>query len=469
MKKLVSVGILVTLLVSFFTIPAKAIEKPRITSFTFTPNDIELTGKSTLVSFELVAEHPHGILNQNVQLTVSDGLKSQMIAFLSRTDNPVDSKLTKVTFRGTLDVPRNVSPGVYNFSTDAIRNGRSAGYDFQADELIAPDIRNLVGAKKALLIRTDGDLNFAYETILGPAYDATLSNGITYLNPDKYRNSSNPIWKAEEEIDLENYFEAQVPGLAMKAVSNSPAICQVKGLKLTLLKEGNCDFHVYTDKTSNYSKYSINQTISISNARIKPVLTINSIATQDSTNLPKSIRLDGVYSASAGWVFPKTLTPEVCLTSTDFVQIVSGGICRITYQTAANANYKASDLYTVTFEITRSSQTIDFLLPSSVKNSSNKISLESKASSGGLVSFSAQPSSICRAEGDFLVISGNGDCEVTASQAGSKTVAPISVKKVVKVELIKQKAKRITCTKGSKSKRFTLEKCPRGWKPKLNF
>jgi hypothetical protein len=248
----------------------------------------------------------------------------------------------------------------------------------------------------------------------------------------------------------------------MRAVSGSPSVCKVENLILSLLSPGICDFSVFTEKTLDYAKYSINQSISISAARIKPVLTVNQIATQDSTNLPKSIRLESVYSASEGYVFPNTLTPEVCLTSTDYVQIVSGGICRITYQTSANSNYKQSDLYTITFEITRKPQTIEFELPTSAINSENRILLFAKASNGAPVNFSAKPSSVCLTENNKLIILSKGSCEVTATQVGSKTISPATVSKVINVDVFKQK-KGITCVKKKIEKKFNRTKCLKGW------
>jgi hypothetical protein len=65
-----------------------------------------------------------------------------------------------------------------------------------------------------------------------------------------------------------------------------------------------------------------------------------------------------VYSASEGWVLPASATPTICFASVFYVKLIAGGTCKLTYQTAANATYLASDVTTVSFEILKDGQPV---------------------------------------------------------------------------------------------------------------
>jgi hypothetical protein len=65
-----------------------------------------------------------------------------------------------------------------------------------------------------------------------------------------------------------------------------------------------------------------------------------------------------VYSASEGWVLPQSATPTICFASGFYVKLIAGGTCKLTYQTAANSTYLASDVTTVSFEILKDGQPV---------------------------------------------------------------------------------------------------------------
>ena len=174
--------------------------------------------------------------------------------------------------------------------------------------------------------------------------------------------------------------------------------------------------------------------------------------------------MESVYSASQGWVLPVTKTPSVCLTSSNYLQIISGGTCKIIYQTEANSNYLASDVYEQVIEISRDPQTLTFEVPATAKVGSKGLTLTAVATSSGAVSFSASPSSVCSITGSTLDFKGKGVCQVTATQAGSTTIAPVSVDRTIQVSPASVVNKTITCVKGSKKIKTTASKCPKGYK-----
>ena len=352
--KIKSLFVAVLLMGGVLVAPAHASEKPTVESFTFSPQDIDLSGASTVVSFELVVSHPSGIDATSTMLTMKNSRNDTLAAYLTRTDS--NTSAPKVTFKGSLTIPRDINPGVYTFTAASVRNNSSAGYQYETGIIEGGKVRALVGAESGLLVRSGGDLNFDYATFVGPAYDTTL--GISYNNPTKYNSSNTPIWKVGESYDPTKYYELRVPSLSLGLTSSTPTVCSTDGKTLSLIKEGTCSFVVATAKTNDYLAKKSSQSVTITAARIKPTLTIDKIANQDVKDLGKSIEIGRVYSASEGWVLPQSATPTICFASGFYVKLIAGGTCKLTYQTAATSTYLASDLNTVSFEILKDGQPV---------------------------------------------------------------------------------------------------------------
>jgi hypothetical protein len=352
--KIKSLFVAVLLMGGVFVAPAHANEKPTVESFTFSPQEIDVTNSDTTVNFELVVSHPYGISDNSTFLTLINSSKVSLGTYLTRTD--FKNQSTRVTFKGALVVPRNVTPGVYTFSTLGVKNNTSAGYQYDSGIIDAGKVRALVGAESGLLVRSGGDLNFEYETFVGPSYDGTL--GISYNNPSKYNSLKLPIWKVGETFDPSEFFELRVPSLSFEVSTFTPAVCSTNGKYISILKEGGCSFVISTPKTKDYLSKTTNIVATITSARIKPTLTIEKIANQDVKDLGKSIEIGRVYSASEGWVLPVSVTPSTCFANGFYVKLVAGGTCKLTYQTAANSNFLASDLTTVSFEILKDGQPV---------------------------------------------------------------------------------------------------------------
>ena len=352
--KIKSLFVAVLLMGGVLVAPAHATQKPVVESFTFSPQDIDLTGASTVVSFELVVSHPSGIDATSTMLTMKNSRNDTLAAYLTRTDS--NTAAPKVTFKGSLTVPRDINPGVYTFSAGGVKNNSSAGYQYETGTIEGGKVRALVGAESGLLVRSGGDLNFDYATFVGPAYDTTL--GISYNDPAKYNSTNTQIWKVGETYDPSKYYELRVPSLSLALTSSTPTVCSTDGKTLSFIKEGTCSFVVSTAKTNDYRAKTSSQSVTITAARIKPTLTVDKIANQDVKDLGKSIEIGRVYSVSEGWVLPQSATPTICFASGFFVKLIAGGTCKLTYQTAATSTYLASDLTTVSFEILKDGQPV---------------------------------------------------------------------------------------------------------------
>jgi hypothetical protein len=463
-----SIAVAMALVLPTFYAPmAQAAQKPVIESFTFTPNEVDVLSANTKVDIELIASHPSGIENFSTLATLTSSRNDTLSTYLTRIDSPINPALTKVTYRGSLTVPRDIAAGVYNFTLATIQNSASAGYQYVADSVDPKKIRSLVGGEYGLLVRSGGELNLSYDTFVGPTYDSTL--GITYNDPLTYSISNSPIWKVGETFNPGKYYELRVPSLSLGVASTTPLVCSSDGKQLKFLKEGSCTFNVSTPKTNDYVTKVSNQTVTITTARIKPELIVDKIANQTAKSLPKLVQIFQVYSTSEGYVLPQSATPTVCFGSGFYVRIVGGGTCTLTYQTKETPTYLASDLYKVSFEVTRDPQTITFALPATVNSSVKTLPLTVTTTSGGAVTYESSPAENCSVSGSTLSLLKSGNCVVVAKQAGTSTLAPASTTSTVLIEGVAVATKKtITCIKGKTTKKVTgtNPKCPAGYKLK---
>jgi len=441
--------------------------KPVVESFTFTPNEVELISASTNVAFELVVSHPAGISNTTTQVTLTGPYGSTLSTNLTRTDSPLNLALNKVTFRGSLTIPQNINAGAYTVSVAQVLNNLSAGYEYGTGVITPSKLRDLTGAESALLIRNNGELNLVYNTFVGPTHNTTL--GIAYNNPAVYNNNNPPIWKVGETYIPSKYFESRVSSLPLVVTTSTPTICSTDGKELKLIATGSCTFKVSTLKTKDYALKEVTQNVEITAARSKPQLVIGLIATQTSKNLPKTVEIFRVYSPTGTWVLPQATTPTVCIAAGFYVQIIGGGTCTLTYQSEATTSYLASDLYRVSFEVTRDPQTINFSLPTSANLSSKTVALSAIVSSGGSVLYTTSTPDTVPSQGSTLNLLKSGNCSVAATQPGTSTIAPISATATVMIagEVAPTK-KTVTCVKGKKTKKVSgvNPKCPKGFKVK---
>jgi hypothetical protein len=461
--KIKSALVAILLMIGLAPGDAQANVRPVVESFTFTPNDVELVAANTNVSFELVVSHPSGIKNTSTTATLTGPYGSTLSVNLTRNDSPINLALTKVTFKGSLTIPQAIPAGVYIISVAGVDNNSSAGYEYGTGVITPSKLRDLIGAENALLVRNSGELNLVYDTFVGPTHNTTL--GISYNNPAKYNNDNPPIWKVGEVYEPSKYFELRVPTLPLTVTSSTPTICSSDGKELKLIATGNCTFKVTTAKTKDYSLKEITQVVTITAARSKPELVMNVIANQTAKSLPKTIEIFRVYSPTGVYVLPQATTPAVCIASGFYVQIVGGGTCTLTYQSAANTSYLASDLYKVSFEVT---------LPPTSDISTKTLALAATASSGASVTYSTTSSDVCSITGSTLNLLKAGNCVVTASQAGTSTLVPVSTTATIMLTgavmaptPITTK-KTIVCTKGKTNKKVSgvNPKCPKGFKLK---
>jgi len=249
--KFKSLFVAVGLLFSVTALPsALAVEKPTVESFTASKLDVDIADPDLTIDFEVVVSHPKGLENTSTLLILTNTGATTISTPLIRTDSPINFTNTKVTFKGKITLPRSLTPGVYTYSIDGVRNNIDSGTRFPTGIVPGPVVRNLKSAESGILVRSNGFLNLDYETINGPAFGS--QSGISYLNAAKYTTVTAPIWKVGEIFNPADYFEVAVPGVELSITTSTPRICTTDGKTMKLISEGDCQYKVTTAKTKDF-------------------------------------------------------------------------------------------------------------------------------------------------------------------------------------------------------------------------
>ena len=437
--------------------------QPTLVSFTMTPDTVDIATANTTVSFNLVVSNPTGISSTQTMVTLSSTAGNTFTTYLKRTDVPVMSSSQVVTFQGSLIVPSTAAPGIYTATASPIFSLSADGSTgLSTSTLTATSTSKVVGAPNSLSVRNGGYLDFSYKTFAGPTFNNTL--GLSFVNP-KYTTIAAPIWKVGETFNPGDYYELRVPNLQLKIKSSTSTICSSDGVTLTLLSIGACSFTVYTDRNLDYPYQKDDEVVNVTSARVKPSYSPGSIPTQSSKILPLSVNGPFVYGP-AGIVIPVSATPTVCYPVGTYITVISGGICTLNYSTPASSTYLASDVYPLTFEITRSTQTVAFTAVPPAPIAGKTLNLSATSTSGLPITFQSDSPSICSVNGSSLNLLKSGSCVVEAVQSGSATIAPASLAQTILVSSAPAPSKKIVCVKAGKSKVFVATKCPTGYKVK---
>jgi hypothetical protein len=429
------------LLLFTLSIPAHAVplEKPQLVSFTFTPNEIDQKSGPNQVDFTLTVSSPTGIYNQSATVNLVNSLGNiNLIATLKRTDSPIVSSQTLVTFKGSLSLTANIPEGPLFISVDNVYSlGSNGAMGYPNDTYYPNKVRDLVGATTALLVKNNGLLNYSYPTFVGPTYDDPYFL-LPWVDKNFALNALYPNWNVGESFNPSDYFEVGVPNLPLQVKTTTPGICSTDGKTLKFIAMGVCDFTVYTAKTNDYLEYDFS---SSANEYNNPImfersvfkLKVPTIPTQLATSVGTQITVAPVYDYDgATTIYPKTLTPSVCHPTSVNINLESLGTCKIQYATLANTYHRA-DSQIVTFDV-GISQTINVSTLKKQTRINTPIKLQATASSGLPVAFASQTPKVCDATLTTLVPIKKGTCILTVSQPGSSTYDPATQTVFVKVK-----------------------------------
>jgi hypothetical protein len=387
-------------------------EWPKVESFTVSPIDIDLSQSNPILTFTLVVSHNIGISSTFTSVNLANADNNVNLSTrLNRVDSPIDFNLKQVTFKGTLVLPNSTPAGLYTFTADPVNafSTMGAGSTPNTGTVLPKKFNDLVDGETSIIVRINGDLNFNYQTFVGPSYSSQNS---VFDGKPRALFTDVPIWKVGETYKVSDYFEMRTPLATLQISTSSPSVCTSDGKIMKFIDTGVCSFTVFTPKTKNYQYKSLELSQTISAARPKQIIGVTNIADQTVASYPKIIVVTPAYTTTGDLVVPNSTTPGICTATGGGVNLIASGTCTLTYQASATATQLASDSYTQSFKVKK--------------------------------------------DGEVLV-----EPTPTATPTPVATPAPTPTPKpVVK--------KTITCTKGTKSVKRTgvSPKCPKGYKLK---
>ena len=441
-------------------------EVPKVVSFTVSQKQIDVNTANAKLTFTLTVSHPVGIRSTKTSLWFKSK-DSRISVSTTLTKQSAAAGSTEFKFVGDLTLDPSFPPGLYDFYAEPIEGEPgSRGMTVPATSTIYPaPFNDFLDGETSVVVRSMGKLNLSSKTFVGPSHTSSV-----YLTDDKpaIYGSAVPIFRVGEIYDPTKYFLIRVPGIKLKIESTTPNVCTKDGDNLKFIATGTCSYRVFTDANNDYLSTTITLSSDISPARSKPTISVPTVATQDVKNLPKRIETYLVYNTAGSIIQPVTTTPDVCFASFQYITIVGGGKCILNYQSAATNDYLASDLYQLTFEVTKDPQTITFKPVTTTDVSVKTLDLTATSSSGGAITYSSNSKDVCTVEGSKLTLLKAGNCEVTATQAGTPLIASVSAAATIQVAGKAVKTRTITCVKGKKFQKITAvkPKCPKGSKRK---
>ena len=467
-RNFVAVFVSLVLVVVYIS-PGKAAdtpyEVPKLISFQVSQKSIDVNAVNSKLSFSLVVSHPVGIRSSKTSLWFKS--KDSRISVSTSLQRDV-TKLpnNQVRFTGELALDPSFPPGLYDFYAEPIEGeAGSRGVTVpQTSNLYPPAFNDFLDGETSVVVRSMGKLNLTTKTFVGPSHTSAV-----YLTDDKptsYRNET-PIFRVGETYDPTKFFIVRVPNIKLKIETSTPLICTSEGDIMTFVAVGTCSYRVFTEANNDYLSSTITLSTEISSARTKPTISIPVVASQDTKNLPKRIETYLVYNTAGSIVQPVTTTPTVCFANFQYITIVGGGKCSLNYQSSASSTHLASDLYTLSFDVVKETQTLSIKTQSTVDLSAKTLDLIATASSGGIVGFTTESKDICEVNGSKLNLLRTGSCKVVASQLGDSTIAPVTNTFTIEITgLTTPKIKSLKCVKGKKVRTISgvTPKCPKGFK-----
>ena len=395
------------------------IEKPKLVSFKFTPTTVDEKYSPTNVDFTVVVSSATGVFNDKIWVNLTNYSNISLGGYLYRSDKPINKSLSTVTFIGTVVVPPSLPAGpLFAYVDEVYSIWPATGRQGWPSETFYPaDFSKLVGAESALLIRTAGELNYSYSTFIGPSYSD--SNLELPWSDSKYTDYDYPVFRIGETLDIDDYFELKVPTIDLKVTTSSPGVCTATGKVIKFIALGECNYKVFTDKNKDYQELVNFQSVTISSARDKFSLNVNSIAEQSTKSLPKVLTGPLVYDYDGFTIiYPTTKTPSVCHPTGSNINLISGGLCVLSYTSVAN-DYHFGSVKNIEFNVVKQSQEIAATLTSSVIKKGKKTSLTAKATSGLEIVSKSKTPEICTVDKLNIVALKKGLCTVELSQDGN--------------------------------------------------
>ena len=207
-------------------------------------------------------------------------------------------------------------------------------------------------------------------------------------------------------------------GLTVTISSKTPTVCTVSGNVVTALLVGNCI--ILADQSGDVNHIGAPQgsaTIAIS--KDNQTITFGAVPSL-------AVNDTGTVTATATSGLPVVLasaTPAVCTFVDPTVTAKTAGKCSISGNQTGNGTYLAAPKATLTFVITKGTQTITFNAPSDTK-AAIATKLVATSDSKLPVSFTSSTKNVCTITGATFIGKVAGSCTIAADQSGNVNYGP---------------------------------------------
>jgi N-acetylneuraminic acid mutarotase len=217
-------------------------------------------------------------------------------------------------------------------------------------------------------------------------------------------------------------------GLALTSTSNTPTICSVSGLQMTVVKKGQCSISFNQAGNASFNA-AVQSSMNIDINGVAQFGYVDAIA--NTTFVPSplaTITVSGYttyLSASAVEIRTNLLvtfstsTPLVCTVVGSTLTIVGGGSCTVLADQAGNDFYDAAIQGSVTFNVAPAAQTISFGTLANKVVGDAAFSVSATASSNLAVTFTTLTNTTCSVTGTSVTINAAGTCTIRATQTGN--------------------------------------------------
>lgn len=270
-----------------------------------------------------------------------------------------------------------------------------------------------------------------------PGYVGADSFTYTLAGGEKFATVTVTVNPSEQTITFANpgsvdladtttvQLSATAPGGSVTFASTTVDVCTVTGDTVKLLDTGTCTIEAsqpggdgWNAATDDDQSFAVSRTLSSQTINFDP---------------PTSLSLDHSGTSldpTATSDLPVTLTsttPEVCTIGEDgtTLNLLAAGPCALTASQDGDSYYAAADPVSVSVDITKVDQTIDFAAIPDTAVGAATVPIAPTASSQLPVEVDTNTPSICLVDqaGGTVSLEHPGTCSLTASQAGDATYA----------------------------------------------
>ena len=408
-------------------------EVPKLQSFIPSSEVIDIGSEARDITFTLTVSHPIGIVSTRttLYLTSQDG-RIELSTFLIR-QNKFEVSSEPVKFSGTLRIETNTPTGLYEFRADPISGAMGENYkSIPISSIFRPEkFSKFLSGETAIQIRKFGKLNLTTKTFVGPSYASETY--ITDSAPVEY-NKITPIFRKNELYNPYDYFVLRIPNTKLRVESFTNNVCTMENDKLRFNSVGTCRYRIFSEPNDDYISTSIILSSEIQNARIRPRIVLPSVSNRNVNDAQKQLETY-IVTDDLGRVADITIkTPEICTARNEYrtiygsqiISILSGGTCKIDYNTPESSSYLSSETFSLIFEIEKNEQKIISNIPESLLLSQKSLTLKANSTSGLEVNFLSKSPIVCKISSNNLNIFKPGICLIEIVQAGNSNYRPVN-------------------------------------------